>query len=299
MASFLSGKNVSFIDGSQTGQILGGATSFGPPRVPSANFAVIPGGVSLLPNTPAVPGGAGPVALQPYQRVPARSLVRLEKNPRIALAYTIQTSQEQESQPTQGDLVVLKKAEGWDVPTLMNIQDYMQNACDTIESHEDFEKYFFENRFVGVYNMVIDTKNQSYGTDTVTINAARFCSVRDYWGTQVRAGDHLYFVAMHGRPGSEEPSRKRSNTNPITFFFMKACTPKKAFDKAKKSLGVDTGHGVAVRIGRAQNHIIPVFGEQTVTQYLDFDEYNQKGHVSSRLREIHLDHLFVPHFFDE
>ena len=313
MAMFLSETNPSRAGagGGRAQTIVQQSASIGPPRAPPASFAALPGGISLLPNVPALPTAAGVdagrVSLQPYGRIPSRANVTLEKNPRIALAYNVKQFQEG-LRPTQGDLVAMSLVNGWDVPEILTIDQLHRECCRRVaesnDPHKAFSDFFKTFTFCGVYNAVFEAGNQKqldkYGTDTVTINAARFCSIRDYWGTDIRAGDTLYFVAVHvdAPGGGGPPAAKRQHCDEVEFYFVKSGNLiSSATDVVKTFKESYNLHSVVIRLGKAQNYIPPIIsrgGSVTAWGSENLIYKNSHGTHTTRLREVHLDHLMIP-----
>ena len=301
MAMFLSETNPRSA-GAGAGRAQGIVTqtaSIGPPRAPPTNFAALPGGISVLPNVPALPAASGidsqRVPLNPYGRIPSRANVTLEKNPRIALAYTIISS---ENQKTQGDLTCITKSDGWDAPELFTVRQLFDSANEEINTGNDLHEFFCKNSFVGVFNNAMDSNGEKYGTETVTINSARFCTIRDYWGFDIRAGESLFFMASYVEPPTgAAPAAKRSNANKVRFYFAKGKSHKDVYDRIKKKeFGGDDKLSTVVRIGMAQNFVIPVRrgADYNELSEMEWERYNSDGEYTTRTREIHLDHLMVP-----
>lgn len=295
------------------GRSVIGSTVIGPPRHPAANFSVGPGGVSFLPGLPSTPAGS-----ENIDRIPSKSNVFLEKNPRIALAYSVQALGDKPI--TQGDLVALKKSsDSWSFPRLQTVQEWMADIIDECEGQSDsvFVEAVQENGLVGVFTTAMDSrvdKKQSYGVDTVTINAARFCTIRDYWLCRCRAGDNLFIVATkHGTAPARGSTPKRVKDESVRFYFV--CGPMTHEEASTKIVNHEGEEGITItrgdpsmviRVGKAQNHIMPAHGnsEMGFTKYDGgthgelFTSFNTRANRgTSRVREIHVDHLMRPHYF--
>lgn len=310
MASFLSNTTAGAAF-RQTNQRIVGSTVIGPPATPVANFAVGPGGVSVLPNLPSAPAGAPPIA-----RINPRSNVLLEKNPRISLAYSVKQTGENF---VQGDLVALEgNTNSWAFPELWTVQKWMEKAHENISDEDSFKEYFVENRLVGAFATTMDNASDRahYGTDTVTINAARFSTVRDYWTCACKAGDQLFIVATHKKPimpyEEDEISAKRlCSRDVVTFYFVCAKNHKRAAEMAKNDFKNDTGNDpestVCIRVGKAQNNMVSAASrrDSMIQKYNIhnveecYDYVNDTASKTARMREMHLDHLFMPEFFDD
>lgn len=295
------------------GRSVIGSTVIGPPRHPEANFSFGPGGVTVLPGLPPTPAGS-----ENIDRIPSNSNVWLEKNPRIALAYSVQALGDRPI--TQGDLVALNKSsDSWSFPRLQTVQEWMADIiyqCES-ESNDIFVQMVQENGLVGVFTTAMDSrvdKKQSYGVDTVTINAARFCTIRDYWLCGCRAGDNLFIVATkHGIAPARGSTPKRVKDESVRFYFVcgpmtHAAAAEKIFKHEKDENIVFTrgDPSMVIRVGKAQNHIMPAHGnsEMGFTKYdgsthgelfTSFNSRSNRG--TSRVREIHVDHLMRPHYF--
>lgn len=304
MASFLS-NTAAGAAFRQTNQRIVGNTVVGPPATPVANFAVGPGGVSVLPNLPSAPAGAPPIA-----RINPRSNVLLEKNPRISLAYSVKQTGEQF---VQGDLVALEgNTNSWGFPELWTVQTWMEKAHEKINDEPSFKKYFVENRLVGAFATTMDNASDRshYGTDTVTINAARFSTVRDYWTCACKAGDRLFIVATHDESvdpdvAVELSPKRPCSRNVVSFYFVCAKNHEKAVDMVKSEEAVDSVTSVCIRVGKAQNNMVSAASRRgsMIQKYnihdVDecYDYVNDSASKTARMREMHLDHLFIPKFF--